>query len=141
MVATAFIALAFLINIAIAWKAAPGSQIAMLVMVVSLAGLAIAIWQNQTAGSGFRGQMQDLTNAMRQAVNKIEAGELQEVTADLSTDDDAEVNNAKRTFGDLVRTVKTLANDHTHSHDTLKRELSSSQKAVQTATTHLMFAD
>lgn len=141
MVATAFIALAFLINIAIAWKADPGSEIAMLVMIVSLAGLAIAIWQNQTSGSGFRGQMQDLTNAMRQAVNKIEAGELQEVSTNLNTDDDAEANDAKRTFGDLLRTVKTLMSDHNHAHDILKKEHSASEKAVQTATTLLMFAD
>ncbi len=141
MVATAFIALAFLINIAIAWKADQGSQMAIIVMIVSLIGLSVAIWQNQTIGSSFRKQMRELSNAMRLAVNKIEAGDLQEVSIDLGTDEDDDANQTKRSFSDLLRTVKTLSSDQLQSHESLLKQYLTTQKAVQTATTHLMFAD
>lgn len=141
MVATVLIALAFLINIAIAWSTSSSSQVPIVVMVVSIVGVIIAVWQSQSSKNGVQTQVKNLNQQLRTAVNKIEAGELDEATAGQADLADEDLVETHRSFGDLIRTVKTAISDQNDVTQAIQKELLTSQVAVQKANTHLMFAD
>lgn len=141
MVATVLIALAFLINIAIAWSTSSSSQVPIVVMVVSLIGVIIAVWQSQSSKTGIQSQLKNLNQQLRSAVSTIQSGDLKEATAGQAELTDEDLVETRRSFEDLLSSVKATITEQNDITDTVRKELITSQVAVQKANTHLMFAD
>ncbi|MCY7295373.1 methyl-accepting chemotaxis protein [Alteromonas sp. a30] len=141
MVATALIALAFLVNIAIAWSIGANPQMPIYIMVISMIGIVVAVWHSQMSNTGAQQHWKQLTQQIRDIVNRIEIGELQEVKVRAIDSNNEELIQAHRAFSDLIRTVKvSLSESDVLAQDT-KHSLLSAQTAVDKANTHLMFAD
>ena len=140
MMATAIVALAFLINIAIAWQADPGGQIALMVLIVSLVGIVIAVWNSQTAGKSLGEEVQKFTDKIRQSATKIEQGDVDNLPSEVASSN-AEFGQANQSLSELLNVIRETHTQQSSDFASLKKKSLTSEKAVQTANTHLMFAD
>ncbi|UAA38746.1 PAS domain-containing protein [Paraneptunicella aestuarii] len=140
MTATALIALAFLINIAFAWQNAPDSQFTVMILAVSIVGIIIAVWSGQNAGKGNADEVQNLANKLRHTTAKLEKGDVDNLPED-TIGGSPEFAPANQSLTELLGAIRETHTHQTREYASLKKKHLTSEKAVQTATTHLMFAD